>query len=314
MFGLEALNVLIGLVIVYLAFAMACTAIVEAVAAWLGVRSKNLEVALNEFFAGHLKQEETFVKAFYNHPLVQALSKGKNGRPSYIPPEIVGQVVEGLVTAKGAVKSITAAVSALPGTSDTNRIKGLLEAFVTQAGGDVAAFRKGVETHFNAAMDRASGWYKRYTQNVALIAAAALVIGANADTVALAASLASSPAARAKMVEIAEQRLTEAQTTEDKIKAGKAEGAITVAQAKKDSETARAALAQAASAIESAGIQFGWKDYPMTFSESLAKVAGLLVSILAVSLGAPFWFDVLQRIMQVRATGVSPGEKKDEKK
>jgi hypothetical protein len=96
MFGLEALDVLIGLVTVYLVFGLACTAIVEAVAAWLSVRSSNLEAALNEFFAGDLKLAQTFVKAFYDHPLVQALSKGKDGRPSYIPPETVGRVVEAL--------------------------------------------------------------------------------------------------------------------------------------------------------------------------------------------------------------------------
>jgi hypothetical protein len=133
MFGLEMLDVLIGLMTVYLTFGMACTAIVEAVAAWFSVRSSNLEAALTEFLAGDLKQAQPFVDAFYDHPLVQALSKGKDGRPSYIPPETVGQVVEALVTANGAVKSLTEAVNALPGATETNRIKGLLNVFVTQA-------------------------------------------------------------------------------------------------------------------------------------------------------------------------------------
>ena len=59
-----------------------------------------------------------------------------------------------------------------------------------QAGDDAAAFRKAVETHFDATMTRASGWFKRHTQNVALVASAVLVIGANVDTVELATSLA----------------------------------------------------------------------------------------------------------------------------
>jgi hypothetical protein len=37
------------------------------------------------------------------------------------------------------------------------------------------------------------------------------------------------------------------------------------------------------------------------------------VSIFAVSLGAPFWFDVLQRFMRVRAAGAAPGQRKDGK-
>jgi hypothetical protein len=312
MFGLEALDVLIGLATVYLAFGVACTAAVEAVSAWLKVRSTNLEAALEEFLAGDCKQNqetEPFVKAFYDHPLVQALTKDKNGRPSYIPPEIVGQVVEAVVTANGTVTSLVDAVDNLP----DGRIKSLLKIFITQAGGNAAAFRKAVEDHFNAAMDRASGCFKRHTQKWALIISAAFVIGANADTVALTNSLASDPAARARMVEVAQLHLTavtiSAKTTEDLMRAGQTEGDLTVEQAKKQVAMARTALDRAVSDLESTGIQIGWQDLPSTFSEWLTKFFGLLVSIFAVSLGAPFWFDVLQGFMRVRTTGVAPREK-----
>ena len=33
------------------------------------------------------------------------------------------------------------------------------------------------------------------------------------------------------------------------------------------------------------------------------KIVGLLVSVLAVSLGTPFWFEILQRFMQLRSSG-----------
>ena len=326
MFGLEALDVMIGLATLYLAFGVACTAVVEAVSALRNVRSETLKEALNEFLAGkcfkqtgqtgqtgQTRETETFVDAFYNHPLVQTLTD-KDGRPSYIPPEIVGQVVEALVTANGTATSLVDAVKSLPDTPATNRIKSLLEIFVAQSGENRAAFRKAVEDHFNAAMDRASGCFKRYAQNVALAVSVALVIGANVDTVAIANSLASDPAARARIVEIAQQHLTTvqatAQTTEDSVKTGQAAGNTTVELAKQQVATARAALDQAVSDLESAGLQIGWRDFPKTFGEFLTKIAGLLVSVLAVSLGAPFWFDVLQRFMRVRATGVAPGEPK----
>jgi hypothetical protein len=314
MFGLDTLNVLIGLVTVYLAFGVACTAIVEAIAAWLGLRSGNLETAMRELFAGQLDPSTPFATAFYAHPLVQALSKGRNGRPSYIPPEIVGQVVESLITANGTVASLAAAVNALPDTPDANRIKGLLAALVAQTGEDAAAFRRAVETHFDAVMDRASGWFKRYAQNVALGASAVLVVGANVDTLELASSLASSPAARTKIVEIAQGQVRSAETaeksTEEEIKAGTSEGGLTLAKVREQSEAARAALDLAASNLEAAGLRFGWQESPSTVSGWLAKGAGLAVSLLAVSLGAPFWFSVLQGFMQVRAAGVSPREKK----
>jgi hypothetical protein len=308
MFGLETLDVLIGLVTVYLVFGVACTAIVEAVATVLNMRSNNLQAALQEFLAGDLTQAASFVTAFHAHPLVQALSKGKDGRPSYIPSAIVAQVVEALVTTNSAAPSLAAAVDALPGTPDTNRIKGLLDALVKQVGGDAAAFCTAVETHFNATMDRASGWFKRRAQTITLIASLLLVMGSNLDTVDLANSLASSPTARMKMVEIAEQNMQKAEGAEKEATGGALE------EARKRSKEAEKTLTEAVSVMQSAGLQFGWKRGPQTVGEFFAKVAGLLVSIFAVSLGAPFWFDVLQRFMQVRAAGAAPSRRAEKKK
>ena len=294
MFGSETLEVLIGLITIYLVFGIACTAIVEAVAGLLGLRSGNLEKALKELFAGNLAQATSFVTAFYAHPLVQALSKGDNGRPSYIPSNIVGQVVDALVTANGTAASLSAAIDAMPGTPETNRIKGLLTTLVAQARGNVAVFHQLVEAQFDAAMDRASGWFKRHTQAIAIIAAGLLVGFANMDTVDLAKSLASNSAARVKMVEIAEQNVKNAQGAPAQAGAGQA-------------------LATAESNLQSAGLSLGWSHWPST-EEWPAKLAGLVISLFAVSLGAPFWFDTLQRFMQVRAAGASPKEAAEEKK
>lgn len=334
--------------------------IVEAIASWLNVRSNNLEAGLNEFFAGDLKEGKKFVDAFYRHPLILALSKGDTGRPSYIPPQTVAQVVESLVmTANGAVTTLDEAVDKLPGSPDINRIKGILEAFVAQTSNDAAAFRNAVEKHFDAVMDRASGWVKRRQQKVAFLASAVLVTVANVDTIVLATSLASNPEARIKLVEIAQDRLTEAkskvgeiegqaknskgldksrgqeektqaedpakptnpqtvdattqaeQSSEDSSKPVKSESDDALNAAKQRTEDARKAVRQAELALQSAGLPMGWKQWPSPI-EWPAKVVGLLVSIFAVSLGAPFWFDMLQRVMRVRQAGISPREKKDE--
>jgi hypothetical protein len=42
----------------------------------------------------------------------------------------------------------------------------------------------------------------------------------------------------------------------------------------------------------------------------LKKLAGLLLTVIALSLGAPFWFDLLKRIISIRSAGVNPDEKK----
>ncbi|HLC17112.1 MAG TPA: hypothetical protein VJL89_12890 [Thermodesulfovibrionia bacterium] len=111
MFGLETLDVIIGLITVYLTFGIACTALVEVWLALFGVRSKNLEASLKEMLDGDnnkdketdKEKDKTFVDRFYEHPLVISLSKGKEGRPSYIPKEIVGEVVHDLVLAGATI-------------------------------------------------------------------------------------------------------------------------------------------------------------------------------------------------------------------
>ena len=37
-----------------------------------------------------------------------------------------------------------------------------------------------------------------------------------------------------------------------------------------------------------------------------SKITGLLATILAIMLGAPFWFDVLNKVSNLRSTGAKP--------
>lgn len=445
MFGLESLDVLIGLVTVYLLFGIVCTAFFEAIASWFSFRSSNLEAALGELLSGNLKPNLPFVKAFYAHPLIQTLSEGEKGRPSYIPAEIVGRVIHSLLVDNESGKNLTEVVSRLPnfgacnikredfeatlralplGQSDDidkfinafyddksikdlskdtngkptlvpadligkvvhsllhtlpsngdtlklrlsnpppqteeefvlafnskvpleNRIKSLLETLVLDTQNDVEKFRKAVEAQFDAAMDRASGWFKRTQQVWTLFISAFVVLACNVDTLAIAHSLSTNPEVRAKLVVIAEKKLEESNSTPkkadsesetakaaaDKAAAEKTTKpsqntikAATEAQAQKKADEANDAAAKAktntaeaenslkdANAIlKAAGLPLGWPD--QSSSTWLMKFAGLFISFCAVSLGAPFWFDVLQRFMRVRGAGLSPAESKEKKK
>ncbi|HEX6750014.1 MAG TPA: hypothetical protein VF092_22160 [Longimicrobium sp.] len=48
----------------------------------------------------------------------------------------------------------------------------------------------------------------------------------------------------------------------------------------------------------------GWKFWPI-----LAKLLGILLTAFALSLGAPFWFDTLNKIINIRSAGRAPDEK-----
>ncbi|HHG9062576.1 TPA: hypothetical protein ACPYW1_000125 [Citrobacter freundii] len=312
MFGLETLDVLIGLMTIYFVFAIACTAIVEAISAWTRLRSKNLVTALDELFSGELAPDEQFITQFFEHPLVQSLSKGKYGRPSYIPSEIVARVVEALVVGKSVMATIPAGVNSLPGTAESNRIKGILETLVAQAGNDAVSFRDAVAKQFDAVMDRASGWYKRRTQLMTFIIAVLLVVGGNIDSLNLSMVLASDSAVREKLVTIAQQKVDEAKKQIQCVNHSKTDNcAQPVTQ---ELQSANEQYKDAVADLKSAGLELGWKMWPEDWKAWLAKVVGLLITVFAVSLGGPFWFDILQRVMQVRSTGPKPAEPDSTKK
>ena len=67
--------------------------------------------------------------------------------------------------------------------------------------------------------------------------------------------------------------------------------------------------------LDKLGIPIGWKGtWPPTrkeLVEFLKGFPGFLLTAIAVSLGAPFWFDILNKIMVVRST-VKPHEKSKE--
>ncbi len=301
---LDTLDIMIGLITVYLVVALVVTAIVEVVSALMSLRSKRLRQVLEELLGGVAEGDHRFLDAFYDHPLVQSLSSGKNGRPSHVPNEILGRVVEDLVTAHAGVGEFAAAVDKLP----NGRLKGILKAYRRDTRERSAELREAIEGHYDAIMERASGWYKRKTQTISMIAAALLVVGGNVDSIAIIKGLADDPVTRARMVEqagkmqlIAEQRLAAQPASDDAVER--------LAQSARELDQA---VRFATGNLGQRGLPIGWSGVsPPPHAEGflaflvwlLSKVVGFVISAFAISLGAPFWFDVLQRFMRVRSSG-----------
>src|SRR5258705_321580 len=88
MFGSTMLDVLIGLVVVYLLLSLMCSAIRESIAGILGARSKLLALGIREL----LHNDDPLIRAVYAHPQIWSLYRGdydsavkSNKLPSYIP-------------------------------------------------------------------------------------------------------------------------------------------------------------------------------------------------------------------------------------
>ena len=64
--------------------------------------------------------------------------------------------------------------------------------------------------------------------------------------------------------------------------------------------------------VNSVGVPLGWHHGDWTADHAPNLVLGWLLTAIAISLGAPFWFYMLNKIMVVRST-VKPREKSQDK-
>jgi hypothetical protein len=143
-------------------------------------------------------------------------------------------------------------------------------------------------------MDRASGWYKKRIQKITLIVAFAIVLVSNADSIQLFERLWTNPAERQVLA-------GQAQAIGNKMP--------------KDVNDLPVGGKQALSGLLGWKGPIAWNDpgydpkEPNRFPNGLEwfnKLFGLAITAYAVSLGAPFWFDMLGKFMSVRGAGVPP--------
>ena len=100
MFGSSILDVAIGMVLVYLILSLVVTSLNEMVASFLKLRAENLADGIRELLGDGKGQPGVKVdaSAFFKHPIIDSLSKGPDGKPSYIPSRTFALAVLDLVT------------------------------------------------------------------------------------------------------------------------------------------------------------------------------------------------------------------------
>jgi hypothetical protein len=124
MFGLQMLDVVIGVVFIYLLLSLVCSAIGEMIEILWKRRPKDLERSIREIFKDKdkkkdKKNETSLTKAFYEHPLIRGFfednyepDKTKRNLPSYIPASeftlaLMDMVVTPLITTDPSKANIT---------------------------------------------------------------------------------------------------------------------------------------------------------------------------------------------------------------
>jgi hypothetical protein len=326
MFGSEVLDVAIGLALVYLLLSLFATAVREALESVFKTRAVFLEAGIRELLDD--SKGRGLALEFYRHPLISSLYRGpydpgkkaeeakaekqrerRTGAnlPAFIPPASFSTALVDLVV-RGPTTTTDTAQQRQPVTFDALRmaIEGIVSPHVRRAlliavddaRGDLDTAKRNIEGWFDASMGRVSGWYKRRTHYWLLLIGVLTTIALNVNTITISQHLARNKAARELLVGRAEAILADSATRA-------AVGGAAPAPA--DVASAKANLEARMSALQSLDLPLGWDRVPPVagspFSWFMQQVVGLLLTTLAISLGAPFWFDALDKIMTVKTTG-----------
>jgi hypothetical protein len=215
------------------------------------------------------------------------------------------------------LKSIREAILKLPPSLPKDGILTLIDA----AGGDINKLRQNVENWYNTAMDRVSGWYKRRIQKVLFLIGFLLAIAVNADTIAILKALTGDPVLQESMVVAATSYTSDTTDTTTGTPKERVQKNIQKLNelrlpigwdwGEQDNAKDSTVTNNLVQEIKSFHMPNYYLAIPNTSWGWLLKVIGWLITGLAVSLGAPFWFDALNRVMVIRST-VKPHEKSPE--
>jgi len=211
------------------------------------------------------------------------------------------------VTAAELKKSATDLVATLPDPALVQtgiarlrdcRLGRALGVLLADVSGDAEKLKQEVARWFDEGMDLVSGWYKRHTQLVHVFLALGLTLGVDVDSVLIVQRLSTDSALRGAIV-------------------AEAQGYA------RQSPPPSSSLSSLNDQLASLDLPIGWtlaatNVPPDPTHSTLASWAdvwpavrfhfwGWLLTAIAASLGAPFWFDVLNKIITIRAAGKAPG-------
>ena len=323
------LNFVIVLAFIFLVLSLVATTMVETLAGYLGSRGKLLRKRLTEMFDD--TAETGFAGLLLASPLLRSL--GGDGRlPSYIHPDIFAQSVLAIIREHKIVDA--------RGLPPVLRALAQTEGLATEA--ERKAFGDGLVEWYDHAMERLSGTYGRKAKRNLFIAGLVLAVGLNVDTIALTKQIWTN---RFALDETVQQIADVHEKAAAKADAGNMT-INQVLDEDGELREQLLGLARSDKVLKTFEIPIGWtlrdpgcpdadwegfekgKDFKKNGKVlvctpaqlpgelwnaltapadwSILKIVGWLVTALAIMPGTTFWFNILGRVLAIRAAGPKP--------
>lgn len=291
------LQVVIGIVFILLLLSLLATTIMELLAAGLALRGKNLERALKSMLAS-TDVDEHVLQAFKQNSLYRQLSdkytRLKQSPPSYMSADSFQSILFDIILKgkKPSIQNLKQDILEIPDKDLQNVLFQLLQ----DGEENLDMFKGQVRNWYDNIMDRASGWYKRSTQKILVIVGILIAVVFNADTIAIYQHLGADPASLAQVVDLAEKFVA----------ANDGNKSVGVISENPNFEENYAKLRSLVDSQIGQLNPLGWQNVNFMTMDAASwsiKVLGWIVTALAISLGAPFWFDLLRKIVNIRSSG-----------
>ena len=325
MFGSQILEVAMGMIFIFLLVSVVCSAVREGIEALLKTRAAYLENGIRKLL--HDTPATGLAKSIYGHPLIEGLFPGKfssdstsnrsflargGDLPSYIPSKNFAVALMDLAArgqniddANGAPSSPVVSLESIRANIQNlgnPAVQRVMLTAIDSAQGDLNKAQAAIEAWYNSGMDRISGLYKRKTQWIIFWLGLALAVGLNVNSLTLVHHLYINAGDRAALT-----RLGDSVAKKD---------VVPTAEEAKALLTAPAAQGLDQLPIGWAGRVLPPHDWNGTwtsgiFNEWIVLIFGWLITAFAASMGAPFWFDMLNKVSVIRST-VKPHEKSPE--
>lgn len=258
------------------------------------------------------------------------------GMPAYLKAETFASCLADVIKARyagGATASLADAVARMPAGS----LKRVLQSFIGQAEGDEQRVSQLVRQWYDETMGQVSGWYKRRTQFMLLLIGFAVAVVFNVDSIQIFRQLWREPTTRALLVAQAGQLVlpqgmasarpsAAAGAPTPDAPASAAAPAAPTANALSDAHAqllagkkAIAYAKQQANAL-APSLPVGWPPawladddceparswraawtfLTVHLGDLLLGLAGWLLTAGAASMGGPFWFDLVNKLVALR--------------
>lgn len=295
------LETCIGLTLMYLLLSLLATTVNEHLSTLVGLRAATLKTGLQTLCA-----QSRALKPLLDHSLLarfkapaSPMVAGSQAAPSYLSGENFAKALVDVLggpepTAQGGTfQAVQKAVDDLP---DDDALKGTLRSLLTTAGGDLDKLHAQAAGWFDQEMSHLQGFYKQRMHLISALIGLTMAVMLNADTIAVAHTLWRNPVLRTQLTTVS-ATLAPAGTEQG--------GTPTVTAQQISTQLQDFPIGWDDQAVTT--LATGWDNWPQWKARLLA-VAGWLITAMAISLGAPFWFDILGNLVNLRGGARPPAK------